>query len=126
MWVLVFTTNSRSVIRVSGTRGNILYEGVYGGDVLLRLEHTTEHHQPPETADPQPANTAEGKLLTWSGLGYDDDVYRVRSIVRPSGAGMLLLFCYYGNQLCNTCRLYLTVIMKKCQLHCKCVKEDSQ
>ncbi|XP_065914002.1 PDZ domain-containing protein 8-like isoform X2 [Dysidea avara] len=54
--------SSRSVIRVSGSRGNIVYEGVYGGDVLLRLTHTTEHHQPPEMADPQPNNTTTPEL----------------------------------------------------------------
>lgn len=39
---------SRSVIKLTGSRGNILYEGVYGGDILLRLTHFTEHRRPPE------------------------------------------------------------------------------
>lgn len=39
---------SRSVIKLTGSRGNIIYEGVYGGDVLLKLTHFTEHRKPPE------------------------------------------------------------------------------
>lgn len=31
--------------------------------MLLRLTHVTEHHQPPEMADPQPTSTTPGKLL---------------------------------------------------------------
>ena len=38
---------SRSVIKLTGSRGNIVYEGVYGGDVLLKLTHFTKHHKPP-------------------------------------------------------------------------------
>ena len=43
--------------------------------MMLRLTHTTEHHQPPEMADPQLTNTtAPGKLQMWTLGSYDDDV----------------------------------------------------
>ena len=46
--VCTVTTTSRSVIKLTGSRGNIVYEGVHGGDILLRLTHYTEQRAPPE------------------------------------------------------------------------------
>ena len=36
------------MIKLAGSRGNIVYEGVYGGDILLRLTHYTKHRVPPD------------------------------------------------------------------------------
>ena len=36
------------MIKLTGSRGNIVYEGVYGGDVLLRLTHSTKYRVPPD------------------------------------------------------------------------------
>lgn len=52
-------THSRSVVKLTGSKGNIVYEGVYGGDILLRLTHWSKDRIPPEV-DMTSAVTEQG------------------------------------------------------------------
>lgn len=62
--VEVISIISRSLIKLTGSRGNILYEGVYGGDILLRLTHSTEQRTPPEVDTN--VTTEQGKATNMS------------------------------------------------------------
>jgi len=56
------TIISRSVIKLTGSRGNVVYEGVYSGDILLKLTHFTKHRKPTEV-DVTSKIIEQGKII---------------------------------------------------------------
>ena len=64
--VQIISIISRSVIKLTGSRGNILYEGVHGGDILLRLTHYTEQRTPPEVDTNVTAEQGKGNIIYYT------------------------------------------------------------